>query len=366
METSFTSFNWVSLIVVPGILLGYTIHELGHILMAYYLGDDSQVERQKITLNPLSHISWFGALAFIFIGIGWPKIMQVNPHKLKRQHRDMFLVAIAGPIASLTVALLGGLITLTLAAILIYLSGTSTNEVMVLFFPLTTEAFPQTLNLQALLMAFSAYIATTSLILTFMSLLPFPGQDGFIALASLIAMFRTQSTPHPAAPVISPIEPPRQLMTNPHQRKNHIAEIHFNIGLEYHTEEKFEDAIARYRQTIANDKHFGPAYVNMGLAYLAKDEPDKAIQSLRGATQFADDEESKLYAWQHLQSLTQNVPLALDDGQLGADGASLASQSEAKAEPDWMGIAISSGLLLLAGLLLYSYLIDQFVKRLTS
>ncbi|MEM7346840.1 MAG: hypothetical protein AAF485_21585 [Chloroflexota bacterium] len=74
MNELFPNFGWANLLIIPGILIGYTVHELGHALTAYYLGDHSQVERGKITLNPLEHISWFGALAFILFGIGWPKL----------------------------------------------------------------------------------------------------------------------------------------------------------------------------------------------------------------------------------------------------------------------------------------------------
>ena len=365
MDNVFSSLNINSLLLIPGILLGYTVHELGHALTAYFLGDHSQVEYRKITLNPLEHISWFGSFAFIFLGIGWPKVMQVNPHNLKHRNRDMFLVAISGPLASFTLSLVGGLITLTLAAILIYLSGATTNQVMTLFIPLTTEAFPQTINLQAVLMAFTGYIATTSLILTFMSLLPFPGQDGFIALASLIALYRGRNSS--ATSEIPESVETTQLMTNRQKRQNNIAEIHFNIGNEYQQEEKYDDAIARYRQAINNDQEFGPAYINMALAYLAKNEQRNAIHALRGATQFADDEESQTEAWRQLQRLEQeDTPFDFAEDQNETETIGSQTWIETNARPNWEGVVLGSGLLLLSSLVLYGYLVSQLLEMLQT
>jgi tetratricopeptide (TPR) repeat protein len=68
---------------------------------------------------------------------------------------------------------------------------------------------------------------------------------------------------------------------------------------------QYEDAIARYRQTIAHDSHYGPAYVNLGLAYLALERRDRAIQAFRGATQNAADETSRREAWAQIHSLSQ-------------------------------------------------------------
>ncbi|RME40655.1 MAG: hypothetical protein D6796_16920, partial [Caldilineae bacterium] len=54
------NWHWYYLLSLPGLLAGFTIHELGHSLTAYFLGDRSQVKRGNITANPLRHISWLG------------------------------------------------------------------------------------------------------------------------------------------------------------------------------------------------------------------------------------------------------------------------------------------------------------------
>jgi Zn-dependent protease len=366
MENPLISFNWTSLLVVPGMLLGYTVHELGHALMAYYLGDHSQAERHKITLNPLEHISWFGSFAFLLVGIGWPKTMQVNPRNLKRRHLDLFLVAISGPVASFTLGLAGVLLTLSVAATLVYFSGATTDQVFTLFVPLAKN-LPQTFNVQAVAMAFTGYIAITSFILTVMSLLPLPGQDGFMALVSLFAFFRegAQPTVEEKTPVTAP-QKPQLMRVSQQKRRNSAADIHFKIGAEYHTTEKYEDAVARYRQAIDNDQNFGPAYVNMGLAYLAKNERRRAIQAFRGATQHADDQRSQVEAWHQLQLLSEVSPVDLAEAKVQMEGMGAKPWTETKAKPDWWSLGFSGGLLLLGGLVLYAYLISQLLQVLQT
>ena len=363
MENPFASLNWTSLLIVPGMLLGFTVHELGHALTAYFLGDHSQAERHKITLNPLEHISWFGAFAFILLGIGWPKTMQVNPQNLKKRHRDLFLIAISGPVASLTLTLIGALITLTVAAMVVYRSGVTTDRVFGLFFPIAVANLPQTLNVQAVAMAFTGYIATTSLALTFMSLLPFPGQDGFTAIVSLIALLREgKASPVPTRSVAT--QPDRPLLIDQQQHRNNAADIHFKIGAEYHAEEKYDDAIARYRQAIENDQHFGPAYINMGLAYLAKSERHKAIQAFRAATQYGDDEPSQAEAWHQLHELSEVSPVDVDEARIAMAVMGATPWTDTKPEPNWWGLALGGGLILVAAFILYGYLITQLIELL--
>lgn len=362
MENPFISFNWTSLLVVPSMLLGYTVHELGHALMAYYLGDHSQAERHKITLNPFEHISWFGSFAFILIGIGWPKTMQVNPRHLKRRHLDLFLVAISGPFASFTLGLVGLLLTLIIAATLVYFSGATTDQVFALFFPLNEANLPQTFNVQAVSLAFTGYIATTSFILTVMSLLPLPGQDGFMALISLLAFFR--EGPQPLPNEATTPAPPPLLRVSQQKRRNNAADIHFKIGAEYHTAEKYDDAIIRYRQAIGNDQNFGPAYVNMGLAYLAKNDRRKAIHAFRGATQHADDQRSQVEAWHQLQLLSEVSPVDLAEAKVQLEEMGAKPWTETKARPNWWSLGFSGGVLLVGGLALYAYLISQLLQLL--
>lgn len=343
--------------ILPSLLIGYTVHELGHALTAYFLGDYSQVEEGKITLNPFEHISWIGSLAFIFFGIGWPKPVRANPQNFKRQHLDMALVAVSGPVASLTLALIGLLVTLSGAASLVYLSGVTTDRVFAFLFPLAGE-LPQTVNLQVWAVAFTSYIVTTSFWLTFISLLPLPGLDGFAALVHLLAFFRQGQRSADSVPMVA--DKPLTLLKQ-RKRRNNAADIHFKIGTEYHEEHQYEDAIARYRQALRNDQQFGPAYVNMGLAYLAKGERNKAIQAFRGATQYGDDPKSQGVAWRQLYDLSDITPINEEAAQESMAEMGTDPWTDTRPRPNWFGLGIGSGLILLSAIILYSHLLTQLI-----
>ena len=359
MDSLFGDIGWASLMLIPGMLISYTVHELGHVIAAYLLGDHTQVEHRKITINPVEHISWLGAFAFMLFGIGWPKTMQVTPKHFKRRHLDLLLVALAGPMASFSLTVIALVATSILATIVILMSGASSEQVIRLFVPADVSGFPTTWNAQALAMISTTYIVTTSMVLTFMSLLPLPGQDGFAAMASLIALLRERNAANARGQnELTDFATPR---ASGERRANKAADIHFSIGTEYHAEEKYDDAIIRYRQTLANDNQFGPAYINMGLAYLALGDRRRAIQAFRGATRYADDQRSRSEAWHQLQLLSQVTPVdqelaQKEMAQLGAN-----PWTDTLPRPDWWAFGISIALVLMAIGVIYLVLIAQLL-----
>jgi len=358
MNTLFSDVHWTNLLIIPGMLLGFTVHELGHSLVAYFLGDRSQVEHGNITLNPFKHISWLGAIAFILTGyFGWPKALQVDPKNLRRQYLDLFLVALSGPIASLTLSLIGLLLSIITASILVYFNNVPTDQVMALLFPLAPN-LPLTFNLQALSIAFTGYIFISSFWLTFTSLLPFPGFDGFTIITSLFLYFKQNKAVSSASLTLTN---PFALI-NQHERRNTVAELHFKIGTEFHNDKKYEDAIARYRDALRIDDHFGPAYINMGLAYLAKGNRKEALKAFRSATQYADDPKSKQTGWQQLHLLSE-VSVA-DEDKAQASMASLGANpwTDTNLRPNWLNLGIGSGFFLFTAFVLYGYLFIRLAQ----
>jgi Zn-dependent protease len=361
MEELFPPLHWTNLLVIPGLLVGFTVHELGHALAAYFLGDYSQVEEGKITLNPLRHISWFGALSFLLVGVGWPKPLQVNPQHFRQGHLGLFIVALCGPAANFTFFLIGFMVTLSTAALLVYTGGVTSDEALALLFPAQVN-LPQTLNLQAWAMAFTSHMAIVSFWLTFISLLPLPGLDGFIAVISLVTFLREWREEQalalpPAAAQISP-ESPQQ------KRRSSAADIHFKLGAEYHQANQYQDAVARYRQAIKNDQQFGPAYVNLGLAYLGLGKRKEAIGAFRGAVQYAEDKKSQLEAWQQLHRLSEVSTTDAARAQAGMAELGATPWTDTKPRPSWLTLGIVGGLLLVAGAALYGYLVVQLLKQL--
>lgn len=371
MNESLTLFHWTNLLIIPGLLVGYTVHELAHAFSAYALGDTSQVERGKITLNPFRHISWFGTFAFLLIGIGWPNPVEINPQTFKDRPAALGIVALAGPFASFTFSLAAMLFTLLLGSSLVYASGTSSDTILQFFFPPTVPRFTE-FNLQALTVAFTSKVALASFWLAFTSMVPLPRMDGYLALVSLAEFSRrrhvAKSSPvQQARQVLAPQQPPLPPTKpiNQYKRRNNVSDIHFTTGTEYHLQNKFDDAIARYRQALANDKKFGPAYVNLGLAYLGKGRRREAIHAFRGAIQFADDQKSQQEAWYQLHQLSEVSPVAEDSNEnlteLGA-----APWTDTKPRPNWLALSLGSALLLVGGIAFYSYLFSGLLRLLQA
>ena len=83
------------------------IHEYAHAWMATRLGDDTARLKGRLTINPMKHISLLGALMILLVGFGYAKPVPVNINNFnyKTRKRDFALVALAGPVSNLIMAL---------------------------------------------------------------------------------------------------------------------------------------------------------------------------------------------------------------------------------------------------------------------
>lgn len=89
------------------------LHEISHGYVAYKLGDPTAKYEGRLSLNPLVHLDPFGTLllplftAFFFNGLifGYAKPVPYNPLYFKDKNRDPILVALAGPLVNLGLAL---------------------------------------------------------------------------------------------------------------------------------------------------------------------------------------------------------------------------------------------------------------------
>lgn len=99
------------------ILFAITVHEVAHGWVAKKLGDPTAMMLGRLTLNPIKHIDPIGTIvvpvALLLLGgfiFGWAKPVPVTWENLKNPKRDMALVAIAGPLANLMMAILWALV----------------------------------------------------------------------------------------------------------------------------------------------------------------------------------------------------------------------------------------------------------------
>jgi Zn-dependent protease len=90
---------------VPGVLIGFTVHEFFHAFTAYKLGDNTAKDQGRLTLDPIKHIDPIGMLFVIFAGFGWARPVQFNPGALKHPKRDTALIAAAGPLSNLVLGI---------------------------------------------------------------------------------------------------------------------------------------------------------------------------------------------------------------------------------------------------------------------
>jgi Zn-dependent protease len=93
------------LAAIVALLVGLTFHEFSHAFVADGLGDHRPRAMGRLTLNPLAHIDPIGALMLLVAGFGWAKPVLVNPYALRGGRSAMALVAAAGPVANVVVAL---------------------------------------------------------------------------------------------------------------------------------------------------------------------------------------------------------------------------------------------------------------------
>jgi Zn-dependent protease len=94
--------SWqMGLFLLPGLVVGLTIHEAAHAITAKWLGDNSAERMGRVSLNPLRHLSPLGTLALFVVGFGWGKPVVVNVYNFKRPKFYYLLSSLAGPASNL-------------------------------------------------------------------------------------------------------------------------------------------------------------------------------------------------------------------------------------------------------------------------
>jgi Zn-dependent protease len=156
-----TGFAYV-IVGIAVLLLSLTVHEAAHAWTADRLGDPTARQLGRVSLNPIVHIDPIGTVLFPLLAIltrfpliGWAKPVPVNMRYLRDPRRDFTLVAAAGPLSNLFLAIT--------AAVLIRLTSPGS---------LAEEVFTMAILINVLLALFN--------------MIPVPPLDGGNVLAGLL------------------------------------------------------------------------------------------------------------------------------------------------------------------------------------
>lgn len=145
------------------LIMSVVIHEVAHGYAALYLGDRTAQYAGRLTLNPIKHLDLVGSVLVPIIGylaggviFGWAKPVPFNPYNLRSQRWGEAIVAIAGPLSNLALAIIFGL--------------------LMRFTIFGSEAF----------LSLAGYLVLVNIVLFVFNLMPIPPLDGSKILFSVL------------------------------------------------------------------------------------------------------------------------------------------------------------------------------------
>lgn len=106
------------LIFIVVLIISIILHEVAHGYAADKLGDPTARLQGRLSLNPLVHLDWIGSVflpALLIISgapfiFGWAKPVPFNPYNFKNPRWGSVIVALAGPLTNILLAIIGSLI----------------------------------------------------------------------------------------------------------------------------------------------------------------------------------------------------------------------------------------------------------------
>lgn len=109
---------------IPALLISLSIHEFGHSLVAYKLGDKSQKTMGRLTLSPFAHIDPLGFIFILLFRFGWGKPVMIDDRNFKNRAKGNMLVSLAGPAFNVMLA-----IVLTIVLKLLWVFGITPDTI---------------------------------------------------------------------------------------------------------------------------------------------------------------------------------------------------------------------------------------------
>ena len=151
------------------------VHEAAHAYTAHKLGDNTAKSFGRLTLNPIKHINYIGALLILLFKFGWAEPVPVNQWNLRKPKRDMALIAAAGPISNILMAI----ILMIIVNLIDFISGFYGIEITayanIIYY---SGASDLTFKIFYYVIIFLSTAANINLYLAAFNLIPIPPLDG--------------------------------------------------------------------------------------------------------------------------------------------------------------------------------------------
>ncbi|HYR49494.1 MAG TPA: site-2 protease family protein [Candidatus Eisenbacteria bacterium] len=165
---NFVGFLLAALLLVPALLIAIPVHEMGHAVAAYFLGDRSVRYFGYLTPNPRRFLEPLGVIAVFVALVGWGRRVPVQPNRISTTGQRV-IFELGGPAANLIVAVVLGF----------------------LWRLLSTAGLGSAFELSPSLLGAALYaIVFLNLSIFAFQLLPIPGLDGW---AVIEAIFRNRN-----------------------------------------------------------------------------------------------------------------------------------------------------------------------------
>lgn len=102
------------LLLAIALIGALALHEYAHALAADLQGDRMPRAMGRLSLNPARHLDPLGTLCIFLIGFGWGKPVEFRPQALSSKRFGGAIVALAGPMMNLLLAIVAAFILVPL------------------------------------------------------------------------------------------------------------------------------------------------------------------------------------------------------------------------------------------------------------
>jgi Zn-dependent protease len=174
--------EYVALVLyaLPGLIIGFVLHELAHAGAAVRLGDPTPRRLGRITLDPRRHVDPVGLGLLLTVGFGWAKPVVFSIAYI-RTGAQQAIVAAAGPLTNLVLAaVFAGLLHLE-----IFLSPDLFAHLDGAFTPDGYLSFGHG-GLDSVLFFFLNEAFYVNVVLFIFNSIPIPGLDGYAVLRGML------------------------------------------------------------------------------------------------------------------------------------------------------------------------------------